>query len=334
MRDALRTAQKTPPRGAPPRRMRTALAAAALLAPAVIALAAPAAARAAPEDPWEPANRTFYMVHRVLDDNVFRHIADAFRLIPEPIRKAVRNTISNLGEPGVAANDMLQGHPDVAVKTAGRMLANTTVGLGGIIDVAQTMGLPHHDNNFADTFGRWGVPTGPYLFITMIGPTDVRDGLGSIADTLTDPFTWSRFYHRWTAIDARDVWSGVDERAEAAGQLQAIDNMSTDSYATLRSLYLQNRAQVIAAPPGADTSAGALQSLPDFGAPAPTDRPPEGAAPASGAAGALPPFDASPSAPPPTPARPMSEKDDGQVMSHGGDAKLLAALASTSEPNL
>jgi phospholipid-binding lipoprotein MlaA len=340
MRDVhtLTTAKQTPPRGVRARGARPAAVAAALLA-----LAAPAAALAAPEDPWEPANRTFYMIHRVLDDNVFRHIADAFRLIPAPVRTAVRNIIANLGEPGVAANDALQGHPDTAIKTGVRMVANTTVGIGGIFDVAQHMGLPHHDNNFADTFGRWGAPTGPYLFITMIGPTDVRDGLGSIADTLTDPFTWTRFYHRWTAIDARDIWGGIDERAEASGQLTAIDNMSTDSYATLRSLYLQNRAQVIAAPAGADTSASGLQSLPDFGAPSPTSKPSEGAAPDP-----LPPFDSpapaagaakTPTTPQPEPApapKPAAALDPNvQVLSnHRNEAKVLAALRGPLDATL
>ena len=156
------------------------------------------------------------MVHRFLDDTVFAKAAAASsKYIPSPIRTAIRNIIANLTEPGVAANDLLQGHPEISARTVGRFAANTTVGLGGMIDVAAHLGLPHHDNGFADTFGRWGVYPGPYLFIPLMGPTTVRDGLGSVADTLTDPFTWSRFYHRWTIIDVRAVWSGLDQRTEA-----------------------------------------------------------------------------------------------------------------------
>jgi phospholipid-binding lipoprotein MlaA len=305
---------------------------AVLASTAILALILPQVARAS-DDPWEPANRTFYMVHRVLDDNVFSKIAAIFKAIPAPIRTVVRNVIANLGEPGVAANDLLQGHPEVTARTLGRFATNTTVGIGGMIDVAAKVGLPHHNNDFADTFGRWGAPPGPYLFITMIGPTTVRDEAGAIADTLTDPFTWSRFYHRWTAIDARTIWGGLDEQAEADAQLRAIDNMSTDSYATLRSLYLQNRAAVIAAPPGAEPGAGPGPALPDFG-----DAPGAGAAPAPGA---TPPADSvTPPPEPPKPAaglepvRPPTDPSSDVLAANRRDGRLLAALSFAAEPNL
>jgi len=309
---------------------------AALASTAILSLALPQAARAATDDPWEPANRTFYMVHQVLDGFFFGKIVPIFRCIPAPIRTAVRNVIANLTEPGVAANDLLQGHPDVMARTVGRLAINTTVGLGGMIDVASGAGLPHHDNGFADTFGRWGVPPGPYLFITMVGPTTVRDGAGTAADILTDPFTWSRFYHRWTVIDVRAVWGGLDQRTEADMQLRAIDNMSTDSYASLRSLYLQNRAAEIASPPGAPPGGpSALPVLPDFGdtgaaaTPTGTTPPP---APATGSPQpqAQPPGPGAALDPPRTPVDPSS-----QVLAvNRRDAKLLAALAAASEANL
>jgi phospholipid-binding lipoprotein MlaA len=304
---------------------------AALTSAAILSILAPQVAHAATDDPWEPANRTFYMVHRVLDDAVFSKVAAAFRLIPAPIRAAVRNVIANLTEPGVAANDLLQGHPDVTARTAVRFAINTTVGLGGMIDVAGKTGLPHHDNDFADTFGRWGVPPGPYLFITLIGPTTVRDGAGSIADSLTDPFTWVHFYHRWTILDVRTVWGGLDQRVEADDQLRAIDNMSTDSYASLRSLYLQNRAAVIASTPGAAPDSEPLQTLPDFGPTDPGDTPPPGASSAPAPADATPP--PKPAAaldPPPAPVDPHSEV----LSTNHDDGKLLAAMAFADQPNL
>lgn len=301
----------------------------ALAVGAVFALVLPQVARAAADDPWEPANRTFYMVHRVLDDAVFSRLAAAFRMIPAPIRKAVRNVIANLGEPGVAANDLLQGHPEVTLRTLGRFGVNTSVGLGGLIDVAATTGLPHHDNNFANTFGRWGAPPGPYLFITLLGPTTVRDGAGAIADTLTDPFTWARFYHRWTVIDVRTGWDGLDQRVESDEQLRAIDNMSTDSYASLRSLYLQNRAAQIASPPGSPPGAGPLQTLPDFGD---VGADPEPAAPGPSAAPPPPP------PPKPTaaldPAPPAADPSNQVLSNHRREDKLLAALALAAEATL
>jgi phospholipid-binding lipoprotein MlaA len=296
---------------------------AALASAAIVSFIAPQVAHAATDDPWEPANRTFYMVHRVLDDAVFSKVAAAFRLIPAPIRIAVRNVIANLTEPGVAANDLLQGHPDVTARTAARFAINTTVGLGGMIDVAGKTGLPHHDNDFADTFGRWGIPAGPYLFITLIGPTTVRDGAGSIADSLTDPFTWAHFYHRWTILDVRTVWGGLDQRVEADDQLRAIDNMSTDSYASLRSLYLQNRAAVIASTPGAPPDSEPLQNLPDLGPTDPSAAPtPADAAPATKPAAAL--------EPPPAPVDPHSEV----LSANHSDAQLLAAMAFADPPTL
>ena len=310
---------------------------AALAAGAVLSLALPLVAHAATDDPWEPANRTFYMVHQVLDGFFFGKIVPIFRSIPGPIRTAVRNVIANLTEPGVAANDLLQGHPDVMARTVGRMAVNTTVGLGGLIDVAAGAGMPHHDNGFADTFGRWGIPPGPYLFITMVGPTTVRDGAGTVADILTDPFTWARFYHRWTVIDVRAVWSGLDQRTEADMQLHAIDNMSTDSYASLRSLYLQNRAAEIASPPGAAPGGNStLPTLPDFGDPSPVGTPDAPAAPSADPSGPS----AQPPALPPGPAaaleRPRAPIDpSSQVLSaNRRDARLLAALSAASEASL
>lgn len=321
------TATVAPARG--PSGRRTAV----LASTAILSMAPLQAAHAAPDDPWEPANRTFYMVHQVLDGFFFGKVVPIFRSIPAPFRTAVRNVIANLTEPGVAANDLLQGHPEVMARTVGRMAINTTVGLGGMIDVAKQSGLPHHDNGFANTFGRWGFPPGPYLFITMVGPTTVRDGAGTVADILTDPFTWTRFYHRWTVIDARAVWSGLDQRTEADMQLRAIDNMSTDSYASLRSLYLQNRAAVIAAAPGAESGGSStLPSLPDFGDPAAPAGAPDSSPPASPAPAdpAQPPGPAAALDPPRTPADPPSQV----LAANRSDAGLLAALSAASDANL
>ena len=317
----------------------------ALASTALIAAALPAAARAS-EDPFEPANRTFYFIHQELDRLIFGHAPPIFRYIPAPIRKGVRNIIANLTEPGVAANDILQGHPEVGAKTLARFAANTTMGVGGLLDVAHDMGIPHHDNGFANTFGRWGAPTGPYIFVTLIGPTDVRDGLGTIADTLTDPFTWSRFYHRWTIIDVRTVWSGIDQRTEQDAQLKAVENMSTDSYATLRSLFLQNRAQEIATVPGQEAAGTGLPTLPDFGdtggaatttpagpAPQPQQNEPLAPLPPTTPSTQGPAAAPSPATPPET--KPAASNPHSEVLAtNHSSSKLLAYLAMASEPNL
>jgi phospholipid-binding lipoprotein MlaA len=241
----------------------------ALAGLAILLVLAPAAARAAAhDDPLESTNRQGYAIHQALDHSLLGKLASLFKVIPAPIRSALRNIILNLREPGVAANDLLQGYPKQAVRSAARFLGNSTLGVGGVFDVATRAGLPHHDNGFADTFGRYGAGPGPYLFIPLVGPSTVRDLGGSFADILTDPFTWATFTHRWMVADGRTVMAGLDQRAEADQQLKAIDSMSTDSYASLRSLYLQNRAAVIASPPGVTPDA-ALPPLPDFDAPPP-----------------------------------------------------------------
>jgi phospholipid-binding lipoprotein MlaA len=272
----------------------------AALAPVIaLVLLAPAAGRAAtPGDPWEKTNRASYSLHQALDRAIFSKAAAIIKAIPGPIRTVIRHIIDNLREPGIAANDLLQGHPTVAARTIGRFVGNTTFGLGGMFDFATKEGLPHHDNSFADTFGRWGAGPGPYLFVPLVGPSTVRDMAGSAADVLTDPFTWVTFTHRWMVSDGRTVMAGLEQRAEADDQLKAIDSMSTDTYASLRSLYLQNRAAVIASPPGATPDAP-ISQLPDFDTPAgsPAAPPPE-SAPAAAEPAPATPNEAAPESPP------------------------------------
>ena len=219
-------------------------------------------------DPFEGINRQGYAIHQFLDRTFLRPAAKLYQaLIPSPIRTGLRHVISNMGEPGVAANDLLQGHPVRAGKTLTRFAANTTVGIGGLFDVSTPAGLPHHDNGFGDTLGRYGAGPGPYLFVPLLGPTTVREILGQAADIVTDPLVWAQFRQRTLIIDTRAVVDGLDAREQADAQLKAIDAMSTDSYATLRSLYLQNRAAEII-----DVTTGGAAApepvLPDFDDPA------------------------------------------------------------------
>ena len=249
---------------------------------AVLSLSAPAAALAgAPGDPWEPANRSFYFVHTFLDHLFFGPVARGYKaVVPFPLRKGLRNLINNLREPGIAFNDLLQAHPVRASQTAARFIINTSVGIGGLMDAAYNVGFEHHENGFGTTAGRYGIGPGPYLFIPFLGPTDVRDLIGQVADTLTDPLAWAPL-RDGVVVYSRGVVDGVDQRAEADDQLTAIDNMSTDPYASLRSLYEQNRAvQVHEAVSGVPGSAEPkLDSFDDPGAaPAPAAQPRPGAA--------------------------------------------------------
>jgi phospholipid-binding lipoprotein MlaA len=242
---------------------------------AALLLASPARAFAAsPDDPWETVNRGLYAIHQALDHAVFGPAGRAYKELPQPLRKGLRNVINNLKEPGIAFNDLLQAHPTRAVKTAGRFLLNSSIGIGGLMDVAYNANLPHHDNGFGTTAARYGVQPGPYLFIPFIGPTNIRDILGQLADVATDPLGWSPF-HDGQVIYGRAIIDGLDLRAEADAELQAIDNMSTDPYASLRSLYEQNRAgEVQDAIAGAQGAAEPkFEDFDDPGAPPPTSAP-------------------------------------------------------------
>jgi phospholipid-binding lipoprotein MlaA len=209
---------------------------------AALLVASPATALAATrDDPWESFNRQFYALHEALDHAIFGPAARAYTaVLPKPLRKGLRNLIDNLKEPGIAFNDLLQAHPTRAAKTTARFLLNSSIGLGGLMDVAYNMNLPHHDNGFGTTAARYGVQPGPYMFVPFIGPTNIRDLLGEIGDTVTDPLGWHPF-RGGEVIYARAIIDGLDQRASADAQLAAIDNMSTDPYASLRSLYQQNR---------------------------------------------------------------------------------------------
>lgn len=223
---------------------------------------------ASPDDPWEPFNRSMYTVHRFLDGIVFGPAARAYKtVLPQPVRKGLRNLINNLKEPAIAFNDLIQAHPTRAGKTTARFIVNSTAGIGGLMDIAYNLQLPHHDNGFGTTMGRWHMEPGPYLFIPFIGPTNLRDLIGQAADMATDPLGYDPF-HDGEVIYARAIVDGLDERAEADDQLKAIDDMSTDPYASLRSLYEQNRAgQIQEAITGvAGSAAPQLDPLDDPGA--------------------------------------------------------------------
>jgi len=179
------------------------------------------------------------------------------RATPKPVQIGLRNAFQNLHEPIVFVNDVFQMRLKNAGVTLGRLAINTTVGFGGLFDPATTAGLAYHNNGFGDTLGRYGVPPGPYLFAA--GPSDVRDAIGSGVDILTDPFTWINFHGRLEFGVGRGVVTALDDRAQAEPQLKALQAMSTDEYASLRSLYLQNRAAEIT---GGQVN---VNDLPSFG---------------------------------------------------------------------
>lgn len=215
-----------------------------------VAPAVPAHARHAPGDPLEKFNRSMFRIHQKLDRAVLRPAAMGYaHAVPKPVRSGIRHFFSNLGEPVIFANFMLQLKPKSAVRTVVRFLINSTVGVGGLIDVARTKAveLPHQPNSFGDTLGYYGVKPGPYLFLPLVGPSDFRDFVGEQADGLALPMAVGKPFDRLEYQVPKAVVTGLDQRAEADADLHALLDDALDPYATLRSVYLQDRAGEIAA---------------------------------------------------------------------------------------
>jgi phospholipid-binding lipoprotein MlaA len=249
--------------------------------PALAAVLVATAAQAAPsnDDPDEGMNRVGFAIYESLDRGVIRPAALAYqRAVPALVRRGFEHVLTNLHEPVVAANDLLQGRFRKARSALIRFALNSTEGVLGLFDVAGRLGVPHHDNGFALTLGRAGVRPGPYLFIPVVGPTTVRDAIGNGVDTLMDPFEWLVGARLATVFLTRGVVSGLDQRASADAGLQALLADATDPYATLRSVYLQDEQAKID-----DRPAGVAPALPSFDDDsAPTAQPDPGAQPSAG----------------------------------------------------
>jgi phospholipid-binding lipoprotein MlaA len=213
---------------------------------ATVAVDPPADARHhhAEGDSLEGFNRAMFSVHQKLDKAVFRPAAMGYRhVVPKPVRSGLRNFFSNLGEPVVALNFLLQLKFGKAAETLGRFAINSTIGVAGLVDVAKgrDFKLPHRPNGFGDTLGFYGVKPGPYLFLPLVGPTDLRDFLGGQGEGFVLPLAVGKPFDRWQYQVPKAVITGLDQRAEADDDLRALTGGAVDPYATLRSAYLQSR---------------------------------------------------------------------------------------------
>ncbi|MBK1662373.1 MlaA family lipoprotein [Paracraurococcus ruber] len=195
-------------------------------------------------DPIEPFNRAMFSVHQGIDRFVLRPVAVGYRdVVPQPVRTGVRNVLGNLRTPVILANDMLQGEPRRAGDTLGRFLINSTLGVGGIFDVASSwFGVRGHTEDYGQTLAVWGLGEGAYLFIPVLGPSNPRDLAGFGLGIASDPLTW---VGQGAAVDAltgtRAGATVVDTRESLIEPLDAVNRDSLDPYATLRSAYRQRR---------------------------------------------------------------------------------------------
>jgi phospholipid-binding lipoprotein MlaA len=197
-------------------------------------------------DPAEPTNRDIHDFNQAFDKNLFKPVAEAYNdTVPDTIRRVIHNFLNNLDEPVVGFNDLLQGNGSRWWITTQRFIINTTIGVGGMIDVAAEMGIPGHKSDFGQTFGVWGIGEGPYMTLPIFGPSNPRDAVGMALGFAANPLTWMSGGAVTAASLGRGATQGVDERARNVDTLDDLERNSLDFYATLRSVYRQYRQGMI-----------------------------------------------------------------------------------------
>lgn len=191
-------------------------------------------------DPWESFNRKIYAFNDVADRYFLKPIAKGYQWVaPQFIEDGVHHMFNNLGEVGNILNSLLQAKFKNTAIDTGRLLVNSTVGLLGFFDVASKMGLDRHEEDFGQTLGYWGLKSGPYIVVPLLGPRTIRDGFGSVADVYTNPVSYVDHVPTRNQITAMDV---IDTRAQL---LQSEELISGDRYIFIRDAYLQRREYLV-----------------------------------------------------------------------------------------
>jgi phospholipid-binding lipoprotein MlaA len=198
------------------------------------------------DDPLEPLNRTVFDVNDFLDRLLIKPLAELYRFaVPDYARDRVANILSNMGEPVIFANNLMQGETTNAGVTAGRFLVNTTVGVAGIFEVANDWGLPKQNGDFGQTLSVWGINGGPYLVLPLFGPSNFRDAIGLGVDMVTSPWQYlaamgGNGMANRVAISSFAA-DGLTRRSQEIEPLDALRSGSLDFYAQMRSVYRQYR---------------------------------------------------------------------------------------------
>ncbi|MEO8849306.1 MAG: VacJ family lipoprotein [Casimicrobiaceae bacterium] len=195
------------------------------------------------DDPLEPFNRAMYAVNEPIDTHVVRPFIEGYtKVVPSPVRTAVSNFFNNIEDLFSAVNDALQGKPDKFGNDLGRVLINSGVGMGGLVDIASQVGVERGNEDFGQTFGVWGFNQGPYLFVPLFGPTTVRDGTGWIVRLSWGPTGYIPDV-RWR--NSIYGLGGIDARYQAQDAVSFVDDAALDRYAFIRRAYLQRRLYLL-----------------------------------------------------------------------------------------
>ncbi len=261
-----------------------------ILAALTVGLAGEAhAQQATTRDPFEPFNRAMFSFNEVVDKYALEPIAKGYRAItPDEFREGVGNVLHNLRAPVIFANDVLQVEPKRAGTTVARFGINSTLGVVGIFDVASTFGLEKHSEDFGQTLGVWGVPSGPYLVLPILGPSTIRDSSGALVDIAINPINYAQFEGDDAFRATRTTLTILNGRAAAIDAIQSMRDTSIDPYVSIRTTYVILRESAIRngqtnvqdlpefeeIPPEAGTGPG-VQSLSELPSAEPVQAPPE-----------------------------------------------------------
>jgi phospholipid-binding lipoprotein MlaA len=278
-----------------------------------------------PGDPLEPMNRVIFKVNDTIDQTVAVPIAKGYQKItPHPLRTAISNFFSNLGDLNTFANELLQLKITDATEDLIRFAMNTTFGLGGLIDFATPARLPKHHQDFGLTLGHWGIPSGPYLVLPIFGPSSFRDGVGLAVDTRFSPMIYA-------PTDAKRplyALQFVSARSDMLGATNILQQAALDKYSFVRDAYTQQRRAAL----GADSAKP--PALPNYGdedesatPAAPAGASEAAALPASGASGAAVPAPASAASAPASASAPAATQP-----ASGAAVPAAASTPATATP--
>jgi len=197
-------------------------------------------------DPIEPLNRAIFSFNNTADKIILEPVSKGYKKLPSPVQSGISNFLSNLRMPLVLVNQLLQGQGKNASESAGRFLVNSTIGILGLIDVADKMGLEEKKEDFGQTLATWGVGDGFYIVLPFFGPSNVRDTAGMVIAYTTDPINAYAVNEgeAWV-VPLRTAVNAVDQRSKIIDEVNALRDNSVDYYAAVRSSYYQNRKAAI-----------------------------------------------------------------------------------------
>jgi len=230
----------------------------ALIALTLAACAAVPPSQRNPRDPWQRVNRGIYRFNDAFDRAIAQPVARTYvRALPQTVRTGIGNFFNNVTYPDVMVNALLQGQLKPFARDTGRFVVNTTIGIGGLFDPATHFGLGYEDRDFGQTFGKWGIPSGPFLVLPFLGPSDVRDGLGRLPDAYAEP--WAYIQNPYWDYGTLVLYE-VRNRADLL-PLTDMAKQTYDPYAFERNAFLQHRDFMVKGPNAENNAEQELKEL-------------------------------------------------------------------------